>query len=213
MKLRNIVAALAAVVTIAMPAFADAKKEDFVRENGQRALASLNDASLSAADRTAKFNEYMEEFTDMDRVAYFVVGKHRRQFSEAERAAYLDAFKRYALAYYEVQLDQYRGEEIKVTGSVDRSEDDSIVQTVIRRADGQDMEVLWRVQEREGRMQVMDVALNIDGNLIWLAIEQRAQIIAVADRARDPAEAVIAKLNQMTEKLENEKRGADAQAG
>jgi len=208
MQIRKFLISTLAAAAFAFPGFADAEKEAFVRDNGQQVLASLNDSSLSADQRTVKFGEYMEEFTDMERVAFFVLGRHRRDFSDAELQEYVAAFKRYALTVYEVELDQYRGEAINVKGSTDRSETDAIVETVIRRADGRDLEVLWRVIEREGQMNVMDVALNIDGNLIWLAIEQRQQIDSVADRARDPARAVIEKLDQMTAKLEAEKRAA-----
>lgn len=208
MQIRKFLISALAAAAIAVPVFADAEKEAFVRDNGQQVLASLNDSSLSAEQRTVRFGEYMEEFTDMERVAFFVLGRHRFDFSDEELEEYVAAFKRYALAVYEVQLDQYRGEEINVTGSTERSETDAVVETVIRRADGQDLEVLWRVIERGGQMNVMDVALNIDGNLIWLAIEQRQQIDAVADRSREPARAVINKLNQMTEKLEAEKRAS-----
>jgi phospholipid transport system substrate-binding protein len=108
---------------------------------------------------------------------------------------------------YEIQLDEYRGEAVVVKNSVDRSATDSIVNTVIKRQDGQDMDVRWRVLTRDGNYQVVDVALNLDGNLIWLGIEQRAQFIALLDRTNGSAKALIDKINGMTDKLESEKRG------
>lgn len=207
MKTKWLTAALAAIM-ITGSAIADPVKEQFVKENGQKVLESLNNSALDQEQRTARFGEYMEQFTDMDAVANFVIGKYARRFSPQELATYQDAFRRYALAVYEVQLDQYRGEEIKVVGSTDRSADDAIVETLIRRADGQNMKVLWRVMNRDGGLQVMDVALNIDGNLIWLGLEQRAQLLAVLDRNNGRADAVIDKLNQMTAKLEAEKRAS-----
>ena len=56
------------------------------------------------------------------------------------------------------------------------------------------------------RRQVVDVALNLDGNLIWLAIEQRAQFLALLDRSNGSAEALIDKIESMKRKLETEKR-------
>lgn len=196
----------AALALSAIPAMADPAKEAFVLSNGQQVLNALNDASLAADDRTEKFGEYMETLADLESVANFVIGKYSRRFSPDDLRRYHEAFRRYALAVYEVQLDRYRGETIKLIGSTDRSATDSVVETVIRRADGKDMKVLWRVLEREGALQVMDVALDIDGNLLWLAIEQRAQLIDVLDRANGSADAVIAKLDAMTQKLEAQKR-------
>ena len=199
--------ALAALAALAMPAFADAKTEAYVQKNASEVLASLNDPSLNAEQRTAKFNAYMDEFTDMEAVANFAIGKYARRFTADELADFHKVFREYALAVYEIQLDAYRGEAVVVKNSVDRSKDDSIVNTVIKREDGQDMDVRWRVLTRDGKYQVVDVALNLDGNLIWLGIEQRAQFIALLDRTNGSAEALIDKITDMTRTLESEKRG------
>tara|TARA_R100000329_G_scaffold4345_2_gene5998 strand:+ start:1339 stop:1968 length:630 start_codon:yes stop_codon:yes gene_type:complete len=196
----------AAVLMLAPTSQADAKTESYVQENASDVLASLNDPSLDSEERTEKFNTYMDEFTDMTAVSNFAIGKYARRFSEYELARYRKVFREYALAVYENELDAYRGEAVIVKDSVDRSATDSIVNTVIKRQDGKDMDVRWRVLTRDGKYQVVDVALNLDGNLIWLAIEQRAQFLALLDRSNGSAEALIDKIESMKRKLETEKR-------
>ena len=90
---------------------------------------------------------------------------------------------------------------MKVTGSTDRNARDSIVDTEIVRADGQELEVRWRVLNRGGKYQVVDVALNAEGNLIWLAIEQQAQFLSILDQNNGSVEALVAKINSMTDEL------------
>ena len=196
-------ATLAASVFLAgsLPAFADARTEAYVQKNASEVPQSLNNPKLSAAERTATFSKYMDTFTDLDAVSNFVIGKYARRFTDAELTKYRKAFRTYALAVYEFQLDAYRGEAVVVKNSVDRSETDSIVNTVIKRQDGKDMDVRWRVQGKDGDYQVIDVALNLDGNLIWLAIEQRAQFIALLDRSNGSADALIKKIDSMTAEL------------
>lgn len=190
----------------AWPAFADARTEAYVQKNASEVLKSLNNPDLSAAQRTAAFSGYMDRFTDLDAVSNFVIGKYSRRFTEAEMTRYRKSFRAYALAVYEHQLDAYRGESVIVKNSVDRSETDSIVNTVIRRQDGRDMDVRWRVQGKEGSYQVVDVALNLDGNLIWLGIEQRAQFIALLDNNNGSADKLIRKIDAMTADLRARKR-------
>lgn len=199
-------AAAAISAGAALPAFADARTEAYVQKNASEVLKSLNNPKLSATERTAAFSAYMDKFTNLDAVSNFVIGKYARRFSEAELVKYRKAFREYALAVYEFQLDAYRGEAVVVKDSVDRSETDSIVNTVIKRADGQTMDVRWRVQGKEGNYQVIDVALNLDGNLIWLAIEQRAQFIALLDKNNGSADKLIAKINSMTADLKSKTR-------
>lgn len=203
--LRSVLAA-SVLVASAAPAFADARTEAYVQKNASEVLASLNNPKLSAAERTSAFSGYMDEFTDLDSVSNFVIGKYSRRFTEAELTKYRKAFRTYALAVYEAQLDSYRGEAVVVKNSVDRSATDSIVNTVIKRQDGKDMDVRWRVQGTEGNYQVVDVALNIDGNLIWLAIEQRAQFIALLDNSNGSSDALIKKINTMTKDLKSQTR-------
>jgi phospholipid transport system substrate-binding protein len=148
----------------------------------------------------------MDKFTNLDAVSNFVIGKYSRRFTDAELTKYRKSFRAYALAVYEYQLDAYRGESVTVKNSVDRSETDSIVNTVIKRVDGKDMDVRWRVQGKEGSYQVVDVALNLDGNLIWLAIEQRAQFISLLDNNNGSADKLIKKIDSMTADLKAKTR-------
>lgn len=200
-------AILAATLSVsALPAFADAKTEAYVKKNANEVLSTLNNPALSAKERTAKFSEYMDQFADFDAISNFVIGKYSRRFSKDELTRYRTAFRNYAMAVYENELDAYRGEAVTVRNSVDRSPTDSIVNTVIKRQDGKDMDVRWRVQGKEGDYQVVDVALNLDGNLIWLAIEQRAQFIALLDQNNGSADVLINKINSMTADIKTRKR-------
>lgn len=207
MTFRNLMVSSAAVLAVASPAFADAKTETFVKQNANEVLNSLNNPSLDRDERTALFSGYMEEFADFGAVSRFVIGKYARRFTPEELERFQQAFKTYALAVYENELDAYRGEEVVVQGSTDRTANDSIVDTTIARADGRKMDVRWRVLNRGGEYQVVDVALDIEGNLIWLAIEQQAQFLALLDRTNGSADALIRKIEGMTSKLEADRRG------
>jgi len=199
----RLAATAAGAAMLAGAAFADARTEAYVEENANEVLRTLNDPSLDAEDRTEAFARYMDQFTDLDAVSNFVIGRYARQFSETELADYRQAFRTYALAVYENELDRYRGESVEVIGSFDRTPRDSIVNTRIPREGGPAMDVRWRVLSRDGEYQVVDVALNIEGNLIWLAIEQRAQFLALLDRTNGSSDALIAKIREMTDTLES----------
>ncbi len=202
MRLLKTLSIAAALVALApLPALADAKTEAYVEENANEVLKALNDPDLSAAQRTEQFNAYMDKFADFNAISNFAIGKYSRRFSAEERDQYRVAFRAYALAVYQNELDVYRGEAVSVENSVDRSAKDSIVNTTIKRDDGKDMNVRWRVFTRNGKYQVVDVALNIEGNLIWLGIEQRAQYLSILDRNNGSAPELIKVIKRETAKL------------
>ena len=200
--------AVAALVLAAAtgPVFADAKTESFVEENANEVLEALNDPTLSREERTELFSGYMEEFADFNAVSRFVIGRYANRFTPQELSRFQRAFRNYALAVYENELDAYRGEQVVVDRSIDRTPNDSIVDTRIPRADGQEMNVRWRVLKRNGEYQVVDVALNVNGNLIWLAIEQQAQFLSLLDRTNGSADALIRKIEQMTREVRGGRR-------
>lgn len=203
LNLKYIAASALTALALASTATADDASERYVAENANAVLHTLNDPALDAESRTETFASYMDQFTDLDAVSNFVIGRYARTFTETELTEYRAAFRDYALAVYESELDRYRGESVEVTGSYDRTPRDSIVNTRIPREDGQAMDVRWRVLNRDGQYQVVDVALNIEGNLLWLAIEQRAQFLALLDRTNGSADALIAKIRDMTSDLES----------
>ncbi|MEM9667830.1 MAG: ABC transporter substrate-binding protein [Pseudomonadota bacterium] len=186
-------------------AIADEASEAFVQENATLVLQSLDDPSLDQAARTEQFSTYLNEFSNFDRISNFVIGKYARRFEREELLRYRAAFREYNLVAYETQFDQYRGANLTVTGSTDRSERDSIVDSTLMNSDGEEFDVRWRVLLRNGEHEVVDVALNIDGNLLWLAIEQRAQFLDLLDRENGSADALIEKLKELTEELQSER--------
>lgn len=199
-RLKTAMASLALVATAGVAA-ADEKTEAYVQENANNVLSSLNAPDVTVEERRAKFQQYMEEFSNLDAVAKFVIGRYSRQFTEDELEAYIAAFRTYALAVYEFYFNEYKGQAVEVTGSLDRNARDSIVDTTILRADGEALTVRWRVLQRGGEYQVVDIALNADGNLIWLAIEQQAQFLSILDQNNGSADALIAKIESMTAEL------------
>ena len=74
-------------------AVADADTEAFVEKNANRLLNLLDDDTIDAATRTTTFVGYMDEFSNVDRIAAFVIGKYSRRFSTEELAAYRSAFR------------------------------------------------------------------------------------------------------------------------
>lgn len=190
-----------ALLSSAGIASADEKTEAYVQENANNVLRSLNAPDVTAAERREKFQQYMEEFSNLDAVAKFVIGKYSREFSDEELERYIAAFRGYALAVYEFYFNEYKGQAVEVTGSLDRNARDSIVDTTIMRADGEALTVRWRVLKRNDAYQVVDIALSADGQLIWLAIEQQAQFLSILNQNNGSADALIKKIESMTDEL------------
>jgi phospholipid transport system substrate-binding protein len=151
----------------------------FVRAAGERTVTAANaDAPLEA--RVTQLATIMQDVTDIDLIARLALGKHWRAASEAQRPAYLAAFRSYALdslAYRFGRLGRIDGFAIVDNRGVD--ERDTLVATDIR-LQGQPVptRVDWRVRLTGSDYQIIDVV--VEG--VSLLITNRNDFDAVVNR-------------------------------
>ena len=172
--------------------------ESFVAENIDKGLRILNGAA--SAQRTAQFQSFLENLTDISRIAKFTLGNARRTAPPADVAAFDASFKNYAEAVYQSRLSQYSGQTLKVIGSTEPNPGDTIVKTVMvdpTQSGQQALEVDFRVVSGSGRMVVIDVA--IAG--VWLSIEERDQFSAFLSQHNGSVPALVTHLNQLTAQM------------
>jgi phospholipid transport system substrate-binding protein len=209
MKVLHLLAIGAAFACVAPAAMADKKSEAYVETQANAVLKVLNDKSLSADARSAKFADYMHKFAYMPDIARRVLGAQGRSLSQADFDRYYKVFEEYATAVYEAQLDEFRGNEIKVVGSTDPAPRRSQVNTLIKSTQsGKDIQVVWDVlQSQDGQTyRVRDVGLNLDGSVIWLAQDQQAQFEAFLDRNNGDINKLIVKIKQMIADMDVRKK-------
>lgn len=206
-------AALALSALAAAPAFADKKVETYVEANANDVLRVLNDKSLTGDARKQKFSDAMHKFANVRGIARRVLGQYGRTYPDGDPKfeQYYKTFETYAMAVYQVQLDQFRGEAIKVTGSTDLDPRRSQVATLVKNSStGKDTKVVWDVlQSADGQnYRVRDVGIDLGGQTLWLASEQQAQFEALLDRNSGKMDPLVKRINDMIAEMD-----AKAKAG
>jgi phospholipid transport system substrate-binding protein len=175
----------AAALSIASPALAqssarDPSAEAFVQTKAQRVISVLANKSMSEAQKKQVFRQAVDELADVPRITNFVLGKYARTITPEQRARFTPVFRTYAENVYQSRIDDYRGEQLKVTGSVVRKPGDVIVNTVVSGGQlGQPVPVSWRVLGGGANWKVVDVQFKG----IWLAITQQQDFVSTIDNA------------------------------
>lgn len=195
----------------AAPAFADKKAEAYVETNANEVLKVLNEKSLTDEGRRTKFNDAMHKFANVRAIARRVLGQYGRNFPDGDPKfeAYYKTFEVYALNVYEVQLDVFRGEAIKVTGSTDLDPRRSQVETTIKNSGtGKNTKVVWDVlQSTDGKnYRVRDVGISLGGAVLWLASDQQAQFESFLDRNNGKIDALVGRINEMIADMDARKK-------
>jgi len=200
MKIAGAIIAGVAALGVFATAAADDETELFVQ-----GILDEAEPHLGAPTEKERFDgiaDLVAEYVDMRRVSRFVLGQYARKLTDDQKAAYDPLFRQYATQVYQNVLSEYAGETLKVTGSVDRSTRDIIVNSKIANpAPGSnfaDIVVHWRVyRNRDGELAVVDAG----ADNVWLALEQRSTFTSViANNGGPPAgvDALIADLQTKT---------------
>jgi phospholipid transport system substrate-binding protein len=191
---------LAAVVMIATASAQDGARghqdlaaEAFVRDEASKVLQILGDRSVGLAAKKQAFRGMIDQVADVPRITAFVLGKYRRQVSPQQYADFSTAFRAYANTVYESRLDQYRGQTLKVTGSIERRPGDAVVESEVVAADGAPTPVNWRVLKgQDGRYRAVDV--EVSG--IWLAITEQQDFVSTLDNHNGDIAFLISQLRR-----------------
>lgn len=142
---------------------------------GHRAGLIMTSKRLDDASRRNALKALVHSGFDLERISRFALGRFWREATQGQRVRFQDLFAEQLLNTYTRQLNSYRAETLQVVGSQEVGRKDILVETRFESDDGP-LTVGWRVRNRAGRYDIIDVV--VDG--ISLALTQRQELGAVA---------------------------------
>lgn len=150
---------LTLVASLARTTLASSAEEaaQFVRDFSGEAIAMLSDPDVTPMQRDRAFRRLLNDGFELDIIGKFVLGRHWRRASEAERAEFQQVFKDYLVAGYARQLGAYSDEEIRVGQAQPQGDRGALVTSKIIRAEGEDIRVDWRLRQTDESWRIIDV--------------------------------------------------------
>ena len=203
MKRRTILAACAALWALRFApgpsrAAHGQAPDDFLGSLTDRALARLNDPDLGQPAREANFLALLREAFDLQAIGKFVLARHWRGASPAQRKAFIATFEESQLRRFLPLFGDYSSEMIEV-GRVRRDPNNPavvLVSTVIRRPEAEPISVVWRMVDRGEAFKVVDIVA--EG--VSMAISLRHEYGAVA--RSQGIDGLIEKMREKNRELE-----------
>ena len=154
-------------------------------------LQTLAAAKKGGAAGAAEFLALLERRASLSAVAKFAMGRSWREMSEAQQASYQDAFRGYISRTYQKRFNEYSGEAVDVTGSVDAGRKGVLVKSLLKRPSSSDIAVEWLVSDRGGATRVSDVIF--EG--VSLAITLREIFAGMLEKRGGDVDQFISDLN------------------
>jgi phospholipid transport system substrate-binding protein len=175
--------------------------ETFVQENVDRGYMILNSTTYSPEQRRAEFRKFMLALTDPRRIGMFTLGQYANSAPKDQIEDFVSAFTDYAIATYETRLNKYKGQTLKVTGSLARSPDDVVVNADVvnpGNATAQPIKVGFRVRKApDGRPIVTDI--QVEG--VWLALSERSDFTGYLQQHGGSISALTQLLKTQTQQM------------
>lgn len=173
-------------IAVAAPAADNASEmklkevRQYVDTVGNQVLAVVNGAGSDEQKQT-QLRQLFVDNVDIDWMGHFVLGRYWQQASEAERAQYIDAYKKYLLKHYTVNFADYTGSKYTVTGVKGESKGRYLVMMKIKspQAQKQETQAGYRLYTgANGQLKIIDII--IEG--VSLLSTQRSEFSSVVQQ-------------------------------
>lgn len=196
--MRSVLTVLLALFLGFVPATAQTANpaEAFVSKTIADGFAILQNANLSLDGRAAQLEALLLSATDMRRVALYTLGDAKAD--EAQREAFVAAFRGYASAVYRQQFLGYQGKTLAVTGSRQNAPGDTVVRAMLNDPqNGLTLPIDFRVRTDGPSPLIIDVGFAG----IWLAVTQHDDFAAYLSRNKGDVGALTAWLSERAKNL------------
>lgn len=170
----------------------------FIASLAEETIDALSNDKLSLPEREQALGRVFDRGFDVPTIGRFVVGRHWRTASKAQRKEYVGVFRDFIVKIYSRRFGSFGGERLKITGV--RAEDDrvSVVTSKLASEGSRPIRIAWRVRRNSDEFRVVDV--NVEG--VSMLITQRDEFLSVIRRKGNGIAGLIVILRDKTAALD-----------
>jgi len=147
------------------PAQASAEMEkgagSFVESLAKQAVDSLADQKVTRPERIVRFRRMFNNSFAVEAIGRWILGRHWRTATDAERTEYLRLFEDLLVVSYVDRFAEYAGESLKISRSVTENENTvTVFSEIVRPNSGPPVRVDWRVgRNKDAVYKIVDVVV------------------------------------------------------
>jgi phospholipid transport system substrate-binding protein len=152
---------------------------------------------LGYAGRFERLAPVLKETYDTPFMAEKSVGRHWKQASAADQAAFVETFSRFMIANYAGRFDGYSGQRFETLREDPSAQGTMLVRSRLLEPAGEGVQLDYRLREVDGTWKIIDVYLN--GTVSELAL-RRSEYVSLIKR--EGWKALLAALDQRIDDIE-----------
>lgn len=197
---RSLLICMFGMTLLAAPVAADDLTDgarNFIQSLADKAISSLVEADLTAAEREKRFRNLFHEYFDVQGIGRWVLGRYWRQATEAERADFLREFEDFVVKTYANRFQAYSNEHFKIVDTLRQDGTVMISSEIVREGSTPPIRIEWRVAAADGGHLITDIV--VEG--VSMAQTQRSEFSSVIRRNGGSIEGLIATLRDKNKAL------------
>lgn len=171
-----------------------ANPEEFVKNMGDKAFASLSEAGLSQDERTERFRGLLNNAFDLPRIARFTLGRYWRTATDEEKTEFVTLFEKFVIQAYSTRFQDMSGKKLNVINAREISASQALVLSEIQIPGKQSVKINWRVRSKDDVHKIVDVM--VEG--ISMSVTQRDEFAAVIRQTGGKVTGLIKALRRKT---------------
>lgn len=169
------------------------KAELFISGLADQVVEALTMPDISKQEREKRFRVMLSDNFAIKTIARWVLGRHWKKASDAEKTEYLKLFEELLIVTYVDRFSSYSGEKLKVVKSLVNNPRDAMVFTEIGRQGTQPVHVDWRVRTKDSvTFKIIDVL--VEG--VSMGQTQRSEFASVIRQNGGNVEGLLAELRK-----------------
>lgn len=143
----------------------DAKKhsrQEFVNGMAQMTLSILQDPKKPYSERRQVLRRAFCTVVDIEWIARFVLGRAWNNATPEEKDKYVDLYRSFLTDTYVSNFgenQEHRIKDIQILGIQDAEDNDFLVNTYMKLANADDVKVVYRVSDHNGKYKVIDIII------------------------------------------------------
>lgn len=191
---RLLILLFAGFIAAPFPVAAADAPADFISDLGAQAIKELTARDLTQADRETKFRQLLTEHFDVPAIGRFVLGRHWKLATDAQKTEFLKLFEDFIVRSYAVRFTGYSGETFAVRGSTPGPKNTTLVHSKVLSGSAEPVRVDWRVEPRGERFVITDII--VEG--VSMSVTQRSEFASVIQSSGGKVEGLLEALRNKT---------------
>jgi phospholipid transport system substrate-binding protein len=166
LQCRREVLAVLAVLGVAFVAPGVSSDQDkaagaFLESLTHDVFTKLDDTSLSQTEKERDLRNLFRQNFDVPAISRFVLGKHWRGASTAERQDFVDAFEEMNTRQFLTMVGEFSQEMFSVVKVQEDAAKPSLslVSTKIAQSEGEPISAVWRVRNNDSQYKILDIVV------------------------------------------------------